>query len=906
MLKLRASARPTGFILLCALCFAVISLINTVNGASAEPSPWLLGSPTLSKLEDLPPGELPPYSINGNRDCINREVVTRPKRIVPIPQAKVSYTGCAVDTNYGSVDTSGNLQRAGTTIAGQVTKVTGATANLIPIPRTNTSLQITGNTYNAAYVAFTKNFDAALDSSSIYTGEVTHKITKPFDKILTDRSGAAIPVVYDSISFSPDGGWMIADVPYIGTIRVNTETYEVLPFGPLFNYNSGQTPGLQTAITSDGRYAALASNSGTFLLFDLNTCSSVPNHITTKVSCNYTDLSPLMKQQASGFKSVSRLRFKGNYELEFYAGYLSGTTTKISHYTLLASGQEASGFEYLALGDSFASGEGAYQYKALTDTSNNKCHLSQRSYPYLIGTSLGLNQYESVACSGALINDLGTNNKDYTGQVHDHIERQFRDSNGILSGFSPGFIAQHEFTDNYQPRVITLSAGGNDIGFADKIQRCLDSDTCYNTYEDRLEIINEINSKFYDLVSLYNQLKESSDPNTKIYIIGYPQIGDPNGNCADNVHLNHDELVFAQRLISYFNSVIKTAANNAGVYYVDVEDAFTGHKLCETKSWDVAVNGLTAGNDLVDLLFLHGPIGNESYHPNALGHTLLEQSILKQTDNFTASMPKASDGYRPSEPDDTMPLLAGMPRTNRTIQLIRQKTGTNGGIIQTGKSWFSNFTGLGQTLKVSSKIRAWLHSNPYDLGVFTPDSNGDINLSLTLPDSFPAGFHTLELAGQNTAGEYVSYYQTVYVADPNATNSCVVVPDSGHDVDQDHIDDACDGFIDKAPGAKPTVANTDPLINANNQVVVADVTGTSPIGTTSSTTDQTSRSATQSQGLASTLSDVTTVSPRPLLGALADETSPIIKSKRGFYAILAIVICTPLTTLAIVISRRKN
>src|SRR5205085_12034224 len=106
--------------------------------------------------------------------------------------------------------------------------------------------------------------------------------------------------------------------------------------------------------------------------------------------------------------------------------------------------------------------------------------------------------------------------------------------NEIFDSFLPGYRAQLKFVQKYKPAVITLSTVGNDIGFKDKTMRCLEPDTCYESYEDRLEIVREVNAQFDHIVSMYNDLKSIGDPRAKIYVIGYPQVAKIDGNCDIN------------------------------------------------------------------------------------------------------------------------------------------------------------------------------------------------------------------------------------------------------------------------------------------------------------------------------------------------------------------------------------
>lgn len=785
------------------VCFAVFLLLLLATskpaGAEIAVSPWLgTALPTLDKLGDLGPNEPLTPNNTGNQSCQQREVITRPKRLLPIPQSKQSHTSCVVDTGFGAFSTSNYLQRPGSTASGKVLTANGGSTILVPIPYSSTGLTMGGGTSYGYYLFFWDNLDQSLSSTALNDGQVVHKLPATSPVSLRDKSGRLLPAAHESMSFSANGDWMVVDIPFVATVRVNTKTREVLPFGSSVNYAIGLGPGFSTAISPDGRYAMVASNTfGILRIYDLSTCGPVPNTITTKVPCGSRDLLPFIQQQVAGFTHVSSVRFRSDYALDMYLGSKVGTTSKITRYTLTATGQQAASFQYLALGDSFASGEGAYQYKALTDTTENKCHLSQRSYPYLISSTLGFGQYESVACSGAKIEDFLRDDEEYRGQAEDGKKLIERDLEEIVNSLLPGYVRQKEFIGRYQPKIVTLSAAGNDIKFKDKIARCLDTDTCYSSYEDRLEIVDEINWQFPRLVDLYTQIKNTGDPRAKIYVIGYPQIADPGGNCAANVHLNHAELTFANQLVSYLNSVVKTAAANAGVAYVDAEEALAGHRFCETDSWDVAVNGLTIGNDIANIPFVHGPIGNESYHPNALGQSLLKAKILEQTSNFTLDMPQLNPNLALPEPQNSLPFL-NAPKTNRATRIIRNKTGTNGGVIELGKTWVTEYSGLSQLIKASSTIHAWLNSDPVDLGTFSTDSGGNLTLQITLPGSVPPGFHTLHLYGKNTSNEDVDIYETVYVSGGNP-GACVVVQTSGEDTDQDNVDDACDPLIDQPP-----------------------------------------------------------------------------------------------------------
>lgn len=837
-------------------CLISLLLSNLTIAVTAPSSPWLIATnPTLENISEVDLSQPLPESIIGNRDCQEREIITRPQRFVAPLQAKVSHRFCTVDTGYGAYSKDGYLQRSGSSIFGQLKTSRGDPALMMPIPRSSTGLQLSGGGSYGNFLFFYDNIEPALTSTAIYNGEVTHKLPADFS-ILKNGNGEYLSVDSSSMGFSANGDWVVADIPFIAVVRINTKTREVLPFADGSSPRSGLGMAFKTAISPDGKYAVVASSrTGTLKLYDLSTCATPPSVITAPVTCKSRELVPFMKEKVPGFTSLASVRFRSNYTLELYANSIVGPTTKLTRYVATAAGQQTTGFQYLALGDSFASGEGAYNYKVSTDVKDNKCHLSQRSYPYLISSVMGYGQYESVACSGAVIDDINNVEKVFNKpQAKGKTEKVFTDE--VLTNFLPGYRTQVSFTERYKPGIVTISTGGNDIGFGDIILRCIDTDTCYDSYEDRLELAQLINQQFPRLTGMYNDIKASADPRAKIYVISYPQIAKVDGVCDMNVHLNRDERVFAEQLVSHLNGVIKKATENAGVFYVDVEDAFNGYKMCEPiNSWDVAVNGLTAGNDKVDFLSIHGPIGNESFHPNALGHDLFKTKILQKTNNFTAVMPASNPNAKPNDLNSSTALLQS-PKSNRVVRNLKHYTGTDGGVMRAGVYWGYEMSGLDDAFAAGSEVAAWLKSEPVSLGTYRLSTNGSITIGASIPTSVTPGFHTLHLYGKNSSGENIDVFKTVYVE----TGSPCLVPLSGQDKDKDGTDDACDGSIAKPPIVVPArTTQTQPqATTAGTQTAQASETAPT---TEQQPTTQTTAPATNNKVLAAQNEETPTTKP---------------------------------------------
>ncbi len=102
----------------------------------------------------------------------------------------------------------------------------------------------------------------------------------------------------------------------------------------------------------------------------------------------------------------------------------------------------AAGVRFVALGDSYSSGEGLYLYSTGTDTSSDRCHRSPLAYgPLLSYVDRQHRGFAFVACSGATTADLSAPNHLYPTEA-------------------PQLAALSSAT-----RTVTLTLGGNDVGF---------------------------------------------------------------------------------------------------------------------------------------------------------------------------------------------------------------------------------------------------------------------------------------------------------------------------------------------------------------------------------------------------------------------------------------------------------
>lgn len=642
------------------------------------------------------------------------------------------------------------------------------------------------------------------------------------DDTLKDNNGN--PATINDIRTSPNGRWAIADTQNGVFLRINLDTFEILPFGTSGFINSNSS----LAISNDGRYAfsdSYAWGSRRDQFFDLSGCASNPNNSLNMVSgCIAKDMSQFFLAHNS--------QGGGNALFNSDSSQLSLTVLTNDQgekrVTLTAPGQSNNKLDYLALGDSFSSGEGETSdshYLAGTNvegtstTPSEKCHISDRSYPFILSQQMAVssNEFKSVACSGAHSYDV---TYDSTAQSYWGQDERLRSltspqldvfQNVARQSYIPGRVGQIEFVKTHKPKVLTLTMGGNDLGFADTIKACIATacDDAHNANQKRQDGQNIYN--LYDnLLGLYSQLHQAS-PATKIYAIGYPKFIKEGTACAVNVRLDDAEREFINQATTYANSVIEAAAKKAGVKYIDISDSLAGHELCAGSADQLAVNGITLGDDenipYTNLKW----IGHESFHPSPAGQRLMATAIHSQVSNLQDYdyCPNTTDSICP-DTNASAPELPNYFNTGTAptaIQTLAYFLGPIGErVVQKGVTTLNAF---GEMFAPGSNIHVEVHSDPISLGDYTTDSNGQISTQFTIPSTVPAGYHTIHMIGTSISGQQIDLYQplTVVGADPNdidedgianANDPCPFIQPANTDQDQDGTDDACDGYIEPA------------------------------------------------------------------------------------------------------------
>ncbi len=782
---------------------------NTLTWLDFNATPTIQKKSTISKSEY--DNLLSAQQGYHHQTCIKKKIPTLSKPFMQF------YDGCWYTTSIGLLEQGGKyLLQPGASIAGYIKGSPLDNSRLSPTPNPDVFLELIDDagTGYGSFITLRKAETLEFNEEIVPVTGATILTYKNPGKRIRDDNGS-VHTQSSFVWYSSNAQWMVIwgdSSSY--AIRINLSTFEYkavyIRDKPRGFYIRGHA-----AISNDGRYIVVSLNENSFselYIQDLSSCNNSGSFTYLEIlKCKNRQLAPFLQNEITGYTAAYIPRFYSHNLLGFYHKNNDGTYTQ---YTLQAPNTNADVLHYLALGDSFASGEGAFDYEDGTDDPVNKCHLSKKSYPYLINQQIALGSFRSIACSGARIENIIAG-KETENQYKKPLDK---------SDWHPGNFRQLEHIKNHEPNITTVSISGNDIGFADKIKYCaLYANDCFDTYEDRLEIIREINGTFDAIVDTYHQIKQAMPPDTKIYAIGYPQIvsSDINDKCGLNVHLSAQERLLANQFTNYLNKVIKNAAAKAGVLYVGIEGSLSGNRLCEVHEAGIAVNGLTAGNDS-GTSFLK-VIGKESYHPNATGHWLMKNTILEKTDYFAKTMPEPDPTV--TAPDETDTLLLNAPKSGRKINKLNYDGDSKNNIYYHNGLFIDAIEASLYKLIPFRDYFIELHSTPTKLGTVTSDINGDLAINVQIPNTIPPGLHTLHIYGQNTDGEDIDIYRYVYIGVsetdfdgdgiPNDKEACGIIEAAGIDDDHDGIDDACDSII-TAKTTLDSVASDDKQLSTPN------------------------------------------------------------------------------------------
>ena len=229
--------------------------------------------------------------------------------------------------------------------------------------------------------------------------------------------------------------------------------------------------------------------------------------------------------------------------------------------------------KYIALGDSYAAGQGAGQY------ADETCYRSVNAYSQLAADTKAIKLVTNAACSGKTTQEV---------------------------------VATQLVQLNRTTELVTITAGGNNLGFGAIVTSCgsaifdpsFAAACAAASAAARAKIVS---GELAGEVAAMIQSVKAAAPNARIVLTGYPYLFDPIP--AGRTDPASQFIYQATDLADGLNGSIALAAAAADpaasrVKYVDVRAAFAGHGIYSADPW---INGAVPGSA-------------DSFHPNSEGY----------------------------------------------------------------------------------------------------------------------------------------------------------------------------------------------------------------------------------------------------------------------------------------------
>jgi hypothetical protein len=231
----------------------------------------------------------------------------------------------------------------------------------------------------------------------------------------------------------------------------------------------------------------------------------------------------------------------------------------LAAFAALTSAAQAA--NYVALGDSYAAGP-----LIPNQISPLGCLKSDHNYAHLAAPSIGLT-LRDPSCSGAKTNHM-------------------TESQSIEFGENP---PQFNSLDG-ETTVVSLTIGGNDIGFSEVAQSCITlnpfSHPCIDKYNSGgKDVLKERIEATAPKVAAVLEGIHARSPVAKVLIVNYPAIFPETGfGCWPQMPIGFQDVPYLRATEQRLDSMLATQASAHGATIVNWYNASIGHDACKSSS----------------------------------------------------------------------------------------------------------------------------------------------------------------------------------------------------------------------------------------------------------------------------------------------------------------------------------
>jgi hypothetical protein len=221
----------------------------------------------------------------------------------------------------------------------------------------------------------------------------------------------------------------------------------------------------------------------------------------------------------------------------------------------------ASAASYVSLGDSYAAGP--FIPNPVLPLG---CLKSDHSYPHLAAPSIG--PLTDPSCSGAKTDDM---------ENPQSIE---------IDGPNPPQLNSLKSSTE----VVSLTIGGNDIGFSEIAQSCITlnpfSSPCKDKYDSggKDQIAERIAATAPKVAAVLQGIHARS-PSARVYLVNYPAIFPETGNgCWPQMPISFSDAPYLRAKEQQLDGMLATQAASGGATLVSWYQASIGHDACKSSS----------------------------------------------------------------------------------------------------------------------------------------------------------------------------------------------------------------------------------------------------------------------------------------------------------------------------------
>ncbi|MGH3099169.1 MAG: GDSL-type esterase/lipase family protein [Streptosporangiales bacterium] len=269
----------------------------------------------------------------------------------------------------------------------------------------------------------------------------------------------------------------------------------------------------------------------------------------------------------------------------------------------------------VSMGDSYISGESAGDYEPGTDEPGNFCHRSAHAEIKTIG--IPVDRRINLACSGATTDNV-------------------RLGGTPQNGDAPQAERLRTVARNNQVKLVVLSIGGNDVGFADLVLDCIKayfllSPRCQEKWSDKLPkklaaAQPKIAASLSDIRTVMRE-EGYADSDYELVLQSYPSpVTGKNRytftKAFEGCPVRNDDARWARTsVVSQFSATMAATARKVDARFLDMQKAFYGREVCakgitHSQEW---ASGITINVKEI-LNGLGQNLVQESLHPNRRGH----------------------------------------------------------------------------------------------------------------------------------------------------------------------------------------------------------------------------------------------------------------------------------------------